>query len=332
MLSLTPRASADTTRQRYTGPSGAPAQHLGIYERFAGARVAMRDLIENTAWTSNSLLAQQSLLQTVNTMAAIPDNIVKLSSGEKAAVEGYILVLEHVLQRLTAASVKYGRNDARKRDKVISSWAHLDRTGGIQVLDTCQAEIETAAERFLNFHETRLNNAPPQKVQSSSQYGQAKSKSGLSTKLVIAKTTFNTVEAVSGAIPLVGTYIGAAAKVGSMIVDMWKGMDSNEEAAKSLESHMSTLAEHLEYFKQLKLVEEEIQGLKSKDAFTRAFISGNNAETLKGFQEDIKTIQDEIHGLVILDTNTLLNKLYHATEQNMKKLRMFHCIFGSGLL
>ncbi|KAG8937454.1 hypothetical protein FRC00_005412, partial [Tulasnella sp. 408] len=82
-------------------------------------------------------------------MAAIPDNIVKLSSGEKAAAEGYIVVLEHVLQRLTAASAKYGRTDARKRDNAISSWAQLDRIGGIQVLNACRAEIETAGKHFL---------------------------------------------------------------------------------------------------------------------------------------------------------------------------------------
>ncbi|KAG8937455.1 hypothetical protein FRC00_005413, partial [Tulasnella sp. 408] len=97
------------------------------------------------------------------------------------------------------------------------------------------------------------------KVQSSYQYGQAKSKSGLSTKLTIAKTTFNTVEAVSGAIPLVAV---------PYLIRVSKGMDSNEEVAKTLESRMSTLAEHLEYFKsrpqenQNEQVNERIKNLQ----------------------------------------------------------------------
>lgn len=57
--------------------------------------------------------------------------------------------LEQVIQRLTVASAKYGRKDARKRDRVIYSWAHLDRTGGIHVLDACRTDIETAVKSFI---------------------------------------------------------------------------------------------------------------------------------------------------------------------------------------
>lgn len=35
-----------------------------------------------------------------------------------------------------------------------------------------------------------------------------------------AKTTFNIVESIAGAIPVVGTYVGAAAKVGGTIIDI----------------------------------------------------------------------------------------------------------------
>ncbi|KAG9037175.1 hypothetical protein FS837_001479, partial [Tulasnella sp. UAMH 9824] len=362
-LSGTPRASADITRQRNTGAStsGAPAQPLGIYDRFTGARNAIKDLIEHTAWTSNCSSAKQSLLQTVNTMADIPENIAQLSAGETVAAEDYMGALERVLGRLNAASAKYGRKGAGKRDKLKHSFAHLDRFGGNDVLNACRTEIEAAVKAFLDRHETQPTDASPQNVPSNSRGNKAKGKSSLSTKLTIAKTTFNTVEAVSGTIPVVGTYIGAAAKVGAMIVDMWKGLDSNEEAAKGLEARMATLAKDLEYFeskprenqneqtnervrnlqllvhrfffepghrsdrpfRQLKLVEEEIQGLKSTDAFTGAFLSRDNAETLKGFQEQIKAIQDELHGLVIFDMNALLNQLYtisHGTDQNVKKL------------
>ncbi|KAG8901506.1 hypothetical protein FRC00_006657, partial [Tulasnella sp. 408] len=41
-------------------------------------------------------------------------------------------------------------------------------------------------------------------------------------KLEVARTTFETIEAVSGTIPVVGSYVGAGAKVGLAVVKMVK--------------------------------------------------------------------------------------------------------------
>lgn len=39
-------------------------------------------------------------------------------------------------------------------------------------------------------------------------------------RLGVARTTFETIEAISGTIPVVGSYVGAGAKVGLVVVQM----------------------------------------------------------------------------------------------------------------
>lgn len=68
--------------------------------------------------------------------------------------------------------------------------------------------------------------------------------------LHMAKKTFDTVETISGTIPVVGSYVGAAAKVGSAVVQMIQTMDSNEESARDLGTHTARLSELLSHFKK----------------------------------------------------------------------------------
>ncbi|KAG9038748.1 hypothetical protein FS837_001166 [Tulasnella sp. UAMH 9824] len=298
-----------------TPVTAAAVQPTEIHNRFADVKSAIIDLIKNTAWTSNSSKTQQRLLQAVDNLENVPENTAHLSAGENTVMDDYMRALEHVRGRLEEASAKYGGRNAGKRDKFKHSWAHLDRSGGVQVLEACRSEVDAAVNRLRSHLKIQPAEGPTQNAPSSSPSTQAKAKSNLSSNLKIAQTTFNTVETVSGTIPLIGTYVGAAAKLGSTIVDMWQGMDSNKEAAKSLEARMAALAEHLEYFQaqpkenqkeetnerirnlqlQLKLVGGEIETLDSKGAITRAFLSRNNAETLNGFQEQIKAAENEIH-------------------------------------
>ncbi|KAG8957865.1 hypothetical protein FRC00_003410, partial [Tulasnella sp. 408] len=62
------------------------------------------------------------------------------------------------------------------------------------------------------------------------------------------KATFNAVEGVAGMIPVVGTYVGGAAKVGATIVEIIQQMDGNEEAAEGLTSHARELSNTLKRF------------------------------------------------------------------------------------
>ncbi|KAG8931392.1 hypothetical protein FRC01_001392 [Tulasnella sp. 417] len=141
--------STRNTGQRITAlPSSAAPQPPGISERFADAKSAILDLIEGTAWTSNSSKAQQSLLLSVNGLEDIPDDAAQILAEDMADIEEYMGALERVRGTLGEASKKYGRKDSRRRDIFKHTLGHLDRTGGAQVLEACRTEIEVAVKRF----------------------------------------------------------------------------------------------------------------------------------------------------------------------------------------
>ncbi|KAG9043715.1 hypothetical protein FS837_009221 [Tulasnella sp. UAMH 9824] len=151
--------SLDPMRQRKATLStpvvAAAVQPTEIQNRLSDVKSAIIDLIKNTAWTSNSSKAQQSLLQAVDNLEDIPENTAQLSAGENTAMEDYMRSLEHVRGRLEEASAKYGGRNAGKRDKFKHSWAHLDRSGGVQVLEACRTDIDTAVNRLRSHHKAQ---------------------------------------------------------------------------------------------------------------------------------------------------------------------------------
>lgn len=68
-------------------------------------------------------------------------------------------------------------------------------------------------------------------------------------RLGVARTTFETIEAISGTIPVVGSYVGAGAKVGLVVVQMIQGMDGNKEMVTELETRIEGLSDLLGHFK-----------------------------------------------------------------------------------
>ncbi|KIO15378.1 hypothetical protein M407DRAFT_35059, partial [Tulasnella calospora MUT 4182] len=75
--------------------------------------------------------------------------------------------------------------------------------------------------------------------------------------LSIARKTFKSVEIGSGAIPVVGSYVGAAAKVGLAFVEMLQTMDRNDTLAIDLGDRTSKLTSLLENFKPKSIENEE---------------------------------------------------------------------------
>ncbi|KAG8963982.1 hypothetical protein FRC00_004249, partial [Tulasnella sp. 408] len=122
------------------------------------------------------------------------------------------------------------------------------------------------------------------------------------------KITLDTIEAASGAIPIVGSYMGAAAKVGNIIVQMIQTMDSNEETAQDLKDHASRLSQVLDTAQEdstqqqrekmiecMNDVQQELQSLRGKleeidtlSGFNKAFSSNEHAEALKVYKEKIR--------------------------------------------
>ncbi|KAG8916029.1 hypothetical protein FRC01_003428, partial [Tulasnella sp. 417] len=132
--------------------------------------------------------------------------------------------------------------------------------------------------------------------------------------LTAIKTTLNAFEAASGIIPVVGSYVGAAAKVGSMVVQMIQTMDSNDETAKDLEGRASRLTTILNTAwdgsvqkqrgqmtecinnmeKELQSLRDKMEEINSSSRLSKAFFSGDNAEVIKEQKEKIRTALEEM--------------------------------------
>ncbi|KAG8923574.1 hypothetical protein FRC01_012597, partial [Tulasnella sp. 417] len=350
--SQTPRGLSNITGPEHTPLSTPGASRRPSVDEPPDVKSIIINLIKNTRWPSNASTAQQSLLRTVNNAAHTPEATTQLPPGAKEAMEEFINALGRVRDRLEEASTKYGKKDSRKRDKIkkmFSGSTHDDDC--IRALQECQRTIEAAGDRFRERSQPsgeHLANSAPQSPHTTQPTGDAastqnvpssgrankpegKGDSRLSKALTTAKVIFTAVEAFSAPIPVAGQYIGGAAKLGLAIVDMWKrqSMDSNTDAAKSLETRIAGLADHLKYFEseprvdqkeetseiiqnlqlQLELVEREIKALESKKDISKVFFSRDNVERLKEFQEQVKAAEGELHRLISFGTNRIVNKL-----------------------
>ncbi|KAG8927684.1 hypothetical protein FRC01_007081 [Tulasnella sp. 417] len=111
------------------------------------------------------------------------------------------------------------------------------------IISSSPSQPEAAADQ------TQPTATPPQQIPSSNVPQNRPTNNRRQDYLNVANKIFTTVEAVSGLIPIVGGYVGAAAKVGSTCVEMIQGMDSNDEAAQALQERTSRLSDILEQFK-----------------------------------------------------------------------------------
>ncbi|KAG8914458.1 hypothetical protein FRC00_013490 [Tulasnella sp. 408] len=145
---------------------------------------------------------------------------------------------------------------------------------------------------------------------------------GLRKALDAASKIFSTVEAVSGPIPLVGQYIGAVAKVGVTCVEMAQVMYDNEDVAEELIFRTDKLSTLLQPFaqrsyepekeeatklvqelqRQLQLVRSEIARLQSDGNFTKFVSSGERFESLKDWDEKIRTTMNDIQLVINLQS------------------------------
>ncbi|KIO18043.1 hypothetical protein M407DRAFT_32286 [Tulasnella calospora MUT 4182] len=104
-----------------------------------------------------------------------------------------------------------------------------------------------------------------------------KNRSPVSDKaLGIARKTFKTVEIGSGAIPVVGSFVGAAAKVGLAFVEMLQTMDRNHSLAVDLGDHTSKLTKLLGNFKGKSSTEEQDIAAQIKDL--HGYVDGDSLD------------------------------------------------------
>ncbi|KAG9031543.1 hypothetical protein FS837_002952 [Tulasnella sp. UAMH 9824] len=167
---------------------------------------------------------------------------------------------------------------------------------------------------------TQASSTGPSKEKGSSRCGKLLSN---------AKQAFKFAEALSGALPVVGSYVGAVAKVGSTVVDMIQAMDDNDETAEKLGSHVYRLSNILEKFSNqprqsessqtakemedlqqaLRDVKHEIAEQQSQLGVSKFWNSSDQSGSLKKLQEKVRVALEEIELLTNLKTSFLVEEL-----------------------
>ncbi|KAG8915850.1 hypothetical protein FRC00_011273 [Tulasnella sp. 408] len=159
-----------------------------------------------------------------------------------------------------------------------------------------------------------------------------------------ANKAFKGVEMISGSIPIIGSYVGAAAKVGVACVELAQLADKNEEEANVLESRTTRLSEILGHFeggsanddhigtsklvqelqKELQAIQDEIKVLNSSPTFRKMWSSSDHADSLKEFQEKIRVALEELQLLVNLRTSDLIAEISsrQLREENDRLLNL----------
>ncbi|KAG8921582.1 hypothetical protein FRC00_008468, partial [Tulasnella sp. 408] len=175
---------------------------------------------------------------------------------------------------------------------------------------------------------TTTSGVPEQSLSNTPKY--SKDKSTISDQaLAVARKTFKTVEIGSGAIPVVGSYVGAVAKLGLAFVEMLQTMDRNHSLTIELGDHTSKLNALVGNFKgrsilgqqdiaayintlqkcvdvnylcdyadpmsrELELVNGKLEEWSSLGRFSKAFSARDHAEMLKDYQGRVQTAREEM--------------------------------------
>ncbi|KAG8993812.1 hypothetical protein FRB90_000600, partial [Tulasnella sp. 427] len=325
-----------------TGQNPGRATSADITESISRMRNDIIKLIGDIAWTGNSKKAAQDLQHAVEDFTVLPDDATQSSTELQEALEHLSQVLVQVRKRLEEASQKYGMKNKGKIHRLKHLPAHFDRQGGIQLMESCREDVRGAMDqlkttlRNRNFEDTC--STVPVQTQQQRPAGREKA-SNRESILSSAQIVFNAVETASGMIPIVGQYLGGAAKVGSTLIGMIEGMDGNQDLAKRLEARVESISGYLHHFQrpppedqkeesskkvldlqvQLRLVEEEIKSINNQSAIKRAFRSADHADTLKQYLDTIRTTCEELQLLVGLNTRDLVVEFCDAARQSVQR-------------
>ncbi|KAG8987429.1 tRNA (adenine-N(1)-)-methyltransferase catalytic subunit trm61 [Tulasnella sp. 427] len=252
-----------------------------------------------------------TLLRGATNLTNIPKEEAGLSDENRRSLNELVRVLEDARPRLERVSATFGAGTRRTMiwKRLKHFFTAVNRNQCVQVLEFCRNEIERALvslpDRWIDENATgnnvvsgiasphpipqpQITGAAPASVTHLTQT-QANLASPTQTTPLLplnnpnkrsekrqerldgVKTTCELVEGFALTIPVVGSYVGAAAKVGSKISDIilvrimlarvlvlqsdcaLQKMGANEETAKALESHASELGKILGHFEDRSL-------------------------------------------------------------------------------
>ncbi|KAG9012154.1 hypothetical protein FRB90_006872, partial [Tulasnella sp. 427] len=256
-----------------TGQNPDSAAGPDVNENISRMRKDVIKLIGDIAWTGNSKKAAQDLQHAVEDLPVLPDDAAQSSTKLQEALANLSKALVRVRARLEEASRKYGIKDKGIRHRIEHLAAHADRQGGIQLMESCRDDVRGAMDQLkaalengnpegtygdahvwiagedLACAAVDITSTAPVQAQHQPPVDQNES-SNRAIALSTAKIVFNAVETGSEMIPIVGQYLGGAAKVGSTIIEMIEGMDGNQDLAKRLEARVASISGYLHHFQK----------------------------------------------------------------------------------
>lgn len=137
--------------------------------------------------------------------------------------------------------------------------------------------------------------------------------------LAMAKKTFQSIDAISGVIPIVGTYAGVVAKVGLAVIHVVETMEGNKDIAQDLEAGISKLSRIAEEFdprsdkqpddevtaqiqeltKEIERLQKQLQKRESSARLAKATLATDQKEALN---ESTNTVYNALVQLQALDS------------------------------
>ncbi|KAG8921159.1 hypothetical protein FRC00_009057, partial [Tulasnella sp. 408] len=303
-----------------------------------------------TEWPRQANTLAEELLQVISKspkLENLPKDSNKIPTEKISAMERFasyvssrvslISPLKHTLFRimgdvstkLKKASQKYG--EKRDFSDVLKNpFASLNKDGCKKLLQECGNDVQKALASLPDDLSNAAHSSSWNSEVNTGANGRSSSSYNLATEkppsqpekksnfrrdaLVVARKTFNTVNAFSGMIPVVGSYVGGAASVGLAVVELIQNMDSNEEATEDLAAHASKMSDLLGHFKKrsfehqqeetstyinalqrrLESVRDKVKELDSQSTFMKVFSASDRAESLQDLQDTIKAALEEM--------------------------------------
>lgn len=328
---------------------------VSICDKVESVKSSIITILTVTVWPSRSNNIAQDLLQIIENASSlknIPKDDACIQAEHRDLLERFLRGSEIVRDTLKQASKTYGEKEGRLDTGIKRFFSSLKPNKCRDLLEYCQAEVKKA----LSLLPDRWNDGSVDAATSTTLPAQdqdlitaddrAKANPGDPNWLRAVKVTFSAVETVSGAIPIIGSYVGAAANVGTKVVEMIQNMNSNEEAAKDLCICASRLSEILKNFqsrsietrkddltkyitelqRQLQLVQRQVDTINSSGTLSKALFADEHASILKGYQEAIRVALNQMQLLVSLNITSLITELYD--KEALKEQRRLVNLLG----
>ncbi|KAG8955292.1 hypothetical protein FRC00_005439 [Tulasnella sp. 408] len=201
-----------------SNPPNVDDPALSLFGKVESLKEGVTNILETTTWPGTSAAVAQEFLKATNNtpdLRSIPEPTAPSSPDLHNDAQQVIKVLNDVRKRLADASLKYGAGKPGISGSIKEAifWG---ATRSCKILQSCLEDAENAWTPLYVVPSNLYGNLIDWERRTTEEENAGSS----SNVLNAAGQVFTAVEIVSGLIPIVGSYVGAAAKVGSAVVQM----------------------------------------------------------------------------------------------------------------